>query len=651
MHHSLLKRIPALLLVLALLLSASCLFSACAGEKTPAETTDGGTESGAGTTEEITTEESTSETDAPAVSGKKYALKLPIPSATLENFPVLIRLDRALVEEFDALDPALTVTDHKRNVLAYERVDDAAGTDTVEFWVLLPEYSAKETTTVTFATGGTGSAGNVWEEGYGLVLHMSAPDEGDSSPFGHAVNAFGTVTPSDGTSPLGSGALKFDGASYLTLENVLPLLPEAEASRVNNEYTNTGYVKPTDWNYAQGLTTDGEYLYFAGHFDKIGKGASIHKIRMSDMQEVDVFNHVAPMHGADMDYHKERGTLFVSSGGNNSAWVYEIDPDTGEVLNRWDMHTVGYGIGAAVTLLGGLDVLVTTGTNDGAKISFAHIRLEEGGNYTVTDVWHYDETDLGVPQGIETLSHHTDGTFTLYYLADAGASVSADPHYLYAIELTPAEPVRIKARYHISIKEETEGISFYTREDGKTDVYFGSNAERIYKLNAPLEELKETPLDGPTSPNAFTLSCFVKVTRTDNQYPGILGFGSATNNKNRFSLHLFGDTAGKLRFGTCLDDVWTKLDTDGGALTVGEYHHVAAVYDGHTMKLYIDGSLVGTKSVSGLLTDYGAPFSIGVDIESGLPAFFFTGEIDEIRLVGAVRDADWIAAEAAQGTK
>ena len=123
-----------------------------------------------------------------------------------------------------------------------------------------------------------------------------------------------------------------------------------------------------------------------------------------------------------------------------------------------------------------------------------------------------------------------------------------------------------------------------------------------------------------------------------------------TGNKNRFSLHLFDDSVGKLRFGTCLNDKWTKLDTGGGALKKdGAFHHVAAVYDGNEMRLYIDGALSCKMSVSGLLTDYGAPFSIGADIENGVPAFFFRGACDEVRLVDTVRSEAWIKAEAMQG--
>lgn len=564
-------------------------------------------------------------------------------ATTLENFPVLIRF--STVEAlYLAKAEVFTVTDESGMPLAYEAVKSQRNSFPVDYWVLLPVYSAETATTLTFRAGGSGSAGTVFGD-YELVLHMDSYGGGDSSPNDHTVTAHGGVKPTDPKAGSG-GALLFDGdGDYLTVDGLSAPIVETPPKPINNAYTNVGYQKPTSWNHAQGLTTDGEYLYFAGHHDQAGLGASIHKIRLYDLSEIAVFDNVAPMHGADMDYHGERGTLFVSSGGNHPTKIYELDKETGERLAAWDLRTVGYGVGAAITLIGGTDVILTTG-GDGAEIAFAHVTLLEDGDFTVHREWYHDAFYLGVPQGIESLSRTGDDVLTVYYLADAGASVSVDPHYLYKIDLARDGSVTVSERYHISIGEETEGISFYTDADGKTTVLFGSNAERIYRFDAPLEELIPTPFDAWQSANSFTLSCVVRVDGLPNTYPGILGFGSLTNNKNRFSLHLFGDTEGKLRFGTCLDDVWTKLDTDAGALETGEFHHIAAVYDGLQMALYVDGELYGTKTVSGLITDYGAPFSVGADVENGSPTFFFAGAIDEVRLYYGIRSPEWIAAEA-----
>ena len=617
------------LLLALLLLLAACGSSQADG----AETTDG-----------ITTEGDTTEAPSGADDPTNVEIRVTLTksAATLEGFPVLIRL--STVESlFLAQNEVFTVYDQHGTPLAYEAVVPAVGTLPTDFWVLLPIYSAEEETTLIFRSGGVGSVGSVFL-GYELVLHLDSYAVFDSSEGNCSVLIHGD--PRLEASPSGSGgALRFDGDDYLTVEGLSLPKSETPPKPTNNTYTNVGYEKPTSWNYAQGLTTDGSYFYFAGHFDSVGLGGSIHKIDMNDLTEVAVFDHVGPMHSADMDYHEERGTLFVSSGGSHPAKIYELDTESGERLSEWDLRTVGYGSGATVALIGGTDVIVSTG-GDGAEIAFSHVTLLENGDYTVNREWYYDGAYLGVPQGIESLSDKADPVLSVYYLADAGSSVSVDPHYIYKIDLSKDGTVKVSERYHISIKEETEGIAFRTDSDGRTTVWFGSNAERIYRLDRPLEELIATPFDTWQSENSFTVSCTLRVDELLNNYPAILGFGSLTNGKNRFSLHLFGDSEGKLRFGTCLDDVWTKLDTDAGALTKGEFHHVAAVYDGIAMSLYIDGVLYGTKTVTGLLTDYGAPFTLGADIENSSPTFYFSGAIDEVRLFGGVRSPEWIAAEA-----
>lgn len=644
--------------ILALLLLLLLVLSACTpASEPPAETTAESTAAEAESTAqpESTTAPATDSTDSttePPAPSVSLTVVFPAPAEPLVNFPALITLDGTKNPDHAPLLDAclengsdLTVAAADGSLLAHELASFSKAEQKAEIWVLLPDYRTE--TAVTLSCGDVSPTGTVFGSEYKLVLHMS--DDTDSSPTAAHVDAHGKITLTSGA--IGD-AMQFDGSSgYLTAGTPLPLLPESAFLPTNNPYTDTGYRKPTNWEYAQGLTTDGEYLYFAGHFDKQNKGASIHKIRMSDMVEVAVFEHAGPMHSAILDYEPETDTIFASTGGDGrAAAVWELDKNTGECLGQWDLRTLGFGGGAGVISLGNREILLYTSASDGAKIAFNHLRLSENGGYDVLSEWKYTDSDLGVGQGLDSLSRSGDGSFIVYYLADAGSSVSVDPHYVYQIRLTPGAPVEIQKRFHISIKAETEGLCFLTRADGGYDVYFGTNEERIYKIDAPLASLQETPFEQPESVNSFTLSFFVRLDGIDNRYPGIIGYGDMTGNKNRFSLHLFDDSVGKLRFGTCLNDKWTKLDTAGGALPKdGAFHHVAAVYDGPEMRLYIDGVLSCKMSVSGVLTDYGAPFSIGADIEYGVPAFFFRGAVDEVRLVSTVRSEAWIMMEAMQG--
>ncbi|MCL5060398.1 MAG: DUF2341 domain-containing protein [Candidatus Thermoplasmatota archaeon] len=74
----------------------------------------------------------------------------------------------------------------------------------------------------------------------------------------------------------------------------------------------------------------------------------------------------------------------------------------------------------------------------------------------------------------------------------------------------------------------------------------------------------------------------------------------------------------------------------GAPLTAGKWHHLAITVDG-TLKVYVDGKLAG--EAPGAALPEGA-MTVGAG---------YHGELDEVQLAGQVRDAAWIAVQAAQG--
>jgi biopolymer transport protein ExbB len=81
--------------------------------------------------------------------------------------------------------------------------------------------------------------------------------------------------------------------------------------------------------------------------------------------------------------------------------------------------------------------------------------------------------------------------------------------------------------------------------------------------------------------------------------------------------------------------------TWGGWSTTGEWHSLAATYDG-TLRIYFDGSEVATDPGEGLIRDSMRPFHIG---SWGVPDATRTwnGLIDEVRISSVARSASWIA--------
>ena len=81
-----------------------------------------------------------------------------------------------------------------------------------------------------------------------------------------------------------------------------------------------------------------------------------------------------------------------------------------------------------------------------------------------------------------------------------------------------------------------------------------------------------------------------------------------------------------------------------GSLTVGQWQHVAAVYNGSTIRLYVDGLEVGATAKTGNLLATTRNVRIGGRDTSDLGEFFY-GDMDEVRVSAAARSADWIRAE------
>ena len=90
-----------------------------------------------------------------------------------------------------------------------------------------------------------------------------------------------------------------------------------------------------------------------------------------------------------------------------------------------------------------------------------------------------------------------------------------------------------------------------------------------------------------------------------------------------------------------------RIDTTSGTkgtLTVGQWQHVAATYNGSLITCYIDGVSVGTLAKTGNLLPTTRNVRIGGRDTSPLGEYF-SGCIDEVRVSSVARSADWVRAE------
>ena len=72
--------------------------------------------------------------------------------------------------------------------------------------------------------------------------------------------------------------------------------------------------------------------------------------------------------------------------------------------------------------------------------------------------------------------------------------------------------------------------------------------------------------------------------------------------------------------------------TSASALSASAWHHLAGVYDGTNMSLYIDGVLSAGPTASGAVASNSLNAYIGADRTSGSPTYPFNGQIDDVRV-------------------
>jgi hypothetical protein len=99
----------------------------------------------------------------------------------------------------------------------------------------------------------------------------------------------------------------------------------------------------------------------------------------------------------------------------------------------------------------------------------------------------------------------------------------------------------------------------------------------------------------------------------------------------------------QVSFGVSTGGSGSLTSVTGGSLLAGGWSHLVGVYDGTSVKLFINGSQVNTASETGNIAGSTTPLVIGADTE--ISSEYFNGVADEARISNSARSADWIATE------
>ncbi len=83
---------------------------------------------------------------------------------------------------------------------------------------------------------------------------------------------------------------------------------------------------------------------------------------------------------------------------------------------------------------------------------------------------------------------------------------------------------------------------------------------------------------------------------------------------------------------------WNELYSGTGALTLNNWHHIAGTYDGTTMRLYVDGVEMSTRSLSNNVGSASNNLLIGEDPKDN--GRHFPGAIEEVKIWNTYRSAN-----------
>jgi hypothetical protein len=204
-------------------------------------------------------------------------------------------------------------------------------------------------------------------------------------------------------------------------------------------------------------------------------------------------------------------------------------------------------------------------------------------------------------------------------------------------------------------------VGWWPGEGNANDVTGNNNGTLVNDVGfAPGEVGQAFSFDGngyvsiPDSPlldsltNSITIELWLKTDQMTSDWTGIVAKGNsawalqATPGANTVDFNVSlgaGDLSGSRSIN---DDQW---------------HHVAGVYDGTNMFLYVDGTLDVSMPATGLIPQNSDPLAIGANVQAYVPpcgcnepGYFFNGLIDEVSIYNRALTAQEIQAIYAAGS-